>query len=111
MTPTPFRGGFFAPVPGNSKGLPVLFVGVRCPVEVAIQRRRATWGGVGYNQGGSVADPVSLWHEAVHTPGIYDLEVDTSALGPQECADLIAGRLADGSPPSAFQRHAFDSPL
>jgi chloramphenicol 3-O-phosphotransferase len=27
------------------QGLPVLFVGVRCPVEVALERRRATWGG------------------------------------------------------------------
>lgn len=25
-------------------GLPVLFIGVRCPLEVVIQRRRATWG-------------------------------------------------------------------
>jgi chloramphenicol 3-O phosphotransferase len=84
--------------------LPVLFVGVRCPVEVALQRRSATWGGVGYNQGGTVANPVSLWHEAVHTPGIYDLEVDTSVLSPQECAELISRHLADGPPQSAFQR-------
>ncbi|WP_412538178.1 chloramphenicol phosphotransferase [Longispora sp. K20-0274] len=84
-------------------GLPVLFVGVRCPIEVVRQRRRDTWGGVGYQQGGAVADPVRLWQEAVHSPGIYDLEVDTSVLGPEECADLIAGRLQDGPPPSAFR--------
>jgi chloramphenicol 3-O phosphotransferase len=84
----------------------VLFVGVRCPVEVALERRRATWGGVGYNEGGTVADPVRLWHEAVHRPGIYDLEVDTSVLRPEECADLIAGRLAEGPPPLAFRRIA-----
>ena len=88
------------------RGLPVLFVGVRCPVEVALQRRRATWGGAGYNADGTVADPVRLWHEAVHPPGGYDLEVDTSVLRPEECADLIAGRLADGPPPSAFDRLA-----
>jgi len=89
------------------RGLPVLFVGVRCPVEIAMQRRRATRGGVGYNQGGTVLDPVALWHEAVHTPGIYDLEVDTSLLRPEECADLIAICLAHGPPqPSAFQRLA-----
>jgi chloramphenicol 3-O phosphotransferase len=88
------------------QGLPVLFVGVRCPVEVVIERRRATWGDVGYNQGGSVPDPVSRWHEAVHTPGIYDLEVDTSVLRPEECANLIAGSLVDRQPPSAFQRLA-----
>jgi len=86
--------------------LPVLFVGVCCPVEVAMRRRRATWGGVGYNQGGSVPNPVELWHEAVHTPGSYDLEVDTSVLRAEECADLIASRLALGPAPSAFHRFA-----
>jgi chloramphenicol 3-O phosphotransferase len=84
--------------------LPVLFVGVRCPVEVVLKRRRATWGGVGYNQGGAVPDPVGLWHTGVHTPGIYDLEIDTSVLRPNECADLIASRLTDGPLSSAFQR-------
>jgi chloramphenicol 3-O phosphotransferase len=88
------------------QGLPVLFVGVRCPVEVALERRRATWGGVGYNQSGTVQDPVRLWHEAVHQPGIYDLEVDTSVLRPEECADLIAICLTDGPPPLAFKRIA-----
>jgi chloramphenicol 3-O phosphotransferase len=88
------------------RGLPVLFVGVRCPVEVALERRRATWGGVGYNEGGSVPEPVRLWHEAVHTPDSYDLEVDTSVLSPEECADLIGRRLADDPPPSAFHRFA-----
>ncbi|MBG6135102.1 chloramphenicol phosphotransferase CPT family protein [Longispora fulva] len=87
-------------------GLPVLFVGVRCPLEVVRQRRRDTWGGVGYQQGGSVADPVRLWQEAVHIPGVYDLEVDTSVLSPQESADLIARRLEEGPPPAAFHQLA-----
>jgi chloramphenicol 3-O phosphotransferase len=86
--------------------LPVLFVGVRCPIDVALQRRRATWGGIGYRESGTVGDPVGLWHTAVHTPGIYDLEVDTSALLPEQCADLIADRLTNGPPPSAFHRLA-----
>jgi chloramphenicol 3-O phosphotransferase len=88
------------------RGLPVLFVGVRCPVDVALERRRATWGGAGYQESGAVADPVGRWHAAVHEPGIYDLEVDTSVLRPDECAALIAGRLRDGPPPSAFARLA-----
>jgi hypothetical protein len=71
-----------------------------------MRRRRATWGGVGYNQAGTVADPVSLWHETVHTPGIYNLEVDPSVLRPMKCADLIARHLADGPPLSALQRLA-----
>ena len=88
------------------QGLPVLLVGVRCPVEVALERRRATWGGVGYHPDGTGQDSVRLWHEAVHQPGIYDLEVDTSVLRPEECADLIAIRLTDGPPPLAFRRIA-----
>lgn len=87
-------------------GLPVLFVGVRCPIEVVLERRRATWGGVGYDQGGTVEDPVRLWHEAVHEPGIYDLEVDTALLHPEECAELIASRLRYGPQPMALQRIA-----
>lgn len=86
------------------RGLPVLFVGVRCPVDVAMERRRATWGGAGYKESASMADPVSLWHEAVHAHGGYDLEVDTSVLSPRECAELIRRRLDDGPPPSAFRR-------
>lgn len=93
------------------RGLPVLFVGVRCPIDVVMERRRATWGtgsagGSGSADGGSVPPPVSLWQQAVHLPGIYDLEVDTSALSPEECAAVIRRRLADGPPPSAFQRLA-----
>jgi chloramphenicol 3-O phosphotransferase len=84
------------------KGLPVLFVGVRCPIEVIMQRRIATWN-AGYEQDGSVPKPVKLWQETVHVPGIYDLEVDTSVLSPEECARLILQRLEEGPPPTAFQ--------
>jgi chloramphenicol 3-O phosphotransferase len=88
------------------RGLPALFVGVRCPVDVALQRRRYTWGGVGYQTEDSLPDPVTLWHTAVHTPGTYDLEVDTSQLSPDECAERIAHRLQDGPPPTAFDQLA-----
>jgi chloramphenicol 3-O phosphotransferase len=86
-------------------GLPVLFVGVRCPIEVVMARRRATWG-VGSADDGSVPKAVSLWQQAVHVPGIYDLEVDTSVLSPEACADVVRQRIEDGPPPSAFQRVA-----
>lgn len=84
------------------RGLPVLFVGVRCPVDVVRDRRRATWGGAGHDRGGSLVDPVRAWDEAVHKPGVYDLEVDTSVLSPVDCADTIARRLDGGPPPTAF---------
>src|SRR5258708_26796364 len=84
-------------------GLPVLFVGVRCPIQVVIERRRATWG-VDDVDDGAVPKPLSLWQHAVHVPGIYDLEVDTSVLSADEGANLIRQRLQNGPPPSAFQR-------
>jgi chloramphenicol 3-O phosphotransferase len=85
-------------------GLPVLFVGVRCPLDVVMERRRATWGG--QPEDGSVPPPARLWQEAVHTPGIYDLEVDTSVLSPPESAALIRKRIEQGPAPTAFQRLA-----
>ncbi len=86
-------------------GLPVLFVGVRCPLDVIMERRRATWR-VDYSADGSIPAPVLRWQESVHQPGIYDLEVDTALLTPAECADLIRQRLTEGSPLTAFQRLA-----
>jgi chloramphenicol 3-O phosphotransferase len=85
------------------KGLPVLFVGVRCPIEVVMERRIKTWH-VGYLDDGSVPKPVNLWQKSVHVPGIYDLEVDTSALSSEKCADLIRKRLEVGPPPTALRR-------
>jgi len=86
-------------------GLPVLVVGVRCLLGTVMERRHATWG-AGLADDGSVPVPVRLWQEAVHVPGIYDLEVDTSALSPADCADLIRQHLKDGARPSACRRLA-----
>ena len=83
-------------------GLPVLFVGVHCPLEVIMQRRRDTW----HTSETTVPEAVILWQQAVHIPGIYDLEVDTSVLKPEECAEIIRKRLANGPSPTAFQHLA-----
>lgn len=88
------------------KGLPVLFVGVRCPIEVIMERRRATGWDVGSAAGASIPQPVRLWQQEVHIPGIYDLEVDTSLLSPEACAAVIRQHLEHGPPPSAFKRLA-----
>jgi chloramphenicol 3-O phosphotransferase len=92
-------------------GLPVLFVGVRCPIEVIMDRRNTGQvGREGEYATGSAVDPVPapvlLWQRMVHVPGIYDLEVDTSVLSPADCAAAIRRRLADGPAPSAFRRLA-----
>ena len=85
-------------------GLPVLFVGVRCPLDIIMERRRTT----GWHTGSSAAvpAPVRLWQQQVHVPGIYDLEVDTSVCSPQACAAAIRHRLDNGPSPTAFQRLA-----
>ena len=90
-------------------GLPVLFVGVRCSIEEIMRRRNAGQAGRATRYVTSAAeDPVPAtvvrFQEAVHIPGIYDLEVDTSKATPTECAELIRKRLAAGIPkPSAFE--------
>ena len=90
-------------------GLPVLFVGVRCPIEEIMRRRNLAGPNAGYAVGSPeepVPAPVLLWQEEVHKPGIYDLEVDTSRLSPEDCADQIRKRLAEGPPGSAFAQLA-----
>ncbi|WP_257968002.1 phosphotransferase-like protein [Peribacillus deserti] len=74
------------------KDFPVLFVGIRCPLDVIMERRIATWG-TGYTEDGGVPQPVILWQESVHVPGIYDLELDTSVLSSKKCADAIRKRI------------------
>lgn len=87
-------------------GLPVLFVGVRCPIETIMERRRTTGWIAGNSAGAPVPQPVHLWQREVHIPGIYDLEVDTSVLSAEECAAVIRQHLDHGPTPSAFQRLA-----
>jgi chloramphenicol 3-O phosphotransferase len=88
------------------QGLPVLFVGVRCPTEVIMERRRNTgWISEGADDA-VVPRPVRLFQQEVHFPGIYDLEVDTSLLSPAQCAALIRQRLDHGPAPTAFRRLA-----
>lgn len=83
-------------------GLPVLFVGVRCPVDVLWERREATWGQVRGEVDAGVTGSVHFGVDAIHAHGGYDLEVDTSALSPEACAELIRKRLAEGPPGSRF---------
>lgn len=87
------------------RDLPVLFVGVRYPLHAVMARRQATWG-AGYADDGTVPAPVLRWQQAVHEPGIDDLEVDTPALSPAACADVIRRRLEDGVSGTAFARLA-----
>lgn len=91
------------------RGLPVLFVGVRCPADIIMARRAA--GGEGLYLTGTHDDPVPApvrrWQDEVHMPAIYDLEVDSSVLSPQACAAAIWDAQRPGAPPPwAFERLA-----
>ena len=68
-------------------------IGVRCPISEIRRRRELT------NMVCS-AELLTRWENAVHHPGIYDLEVNTLELGAAECAEKIRKRLQ--SPPVAF---------
>jgi chloramphenicol 3-O phosphotransferase len=72
-------------------GLPVLFVGVRCPADVLLERRRTSDPG----RYAATADAVTRW-QAVHGDWSYDFELDTSRLSPAACAAAIARRLDHG---------------
>lgn len=79
------------------RGLPVLVVGVRCPTDEIMRRRRAS--GARYlaaAEGEPVPAPVLRWQKAVHRPGHYDLELDTSRASPAECAAAIRAALDRG---------------
>lgn len=96
-------------------GLPALFVGVRCPLDIVMQRRLAEGperqgAYVSAEAGMPIPAPVVAWQEHVHRPGIYDLEVDTSISSPEACAEEIRQRLACPiSHPTAFERLASGS--
>jgi chloramphenicol 3-O phosphotransferase len=89
------------------EALPAYFIGVRCPVEVILDRRSAEEPGregtyLKRGPDGAVLEPVLRWERAVHDPGIYDLEVDTAEKSAEECARAIQARL-DRGPPTAFR--------
>jgi chloramphenicol 3-O phosphotransferase len=76
-------------------GLPAYLVGLRCPLEVLVDREASR-----HNRTlGQAAAQCPL----VHAHGIYDFEMDTSLLGPQECAEQVVSFLASGVPPRAFE--------
>ena len=78
------------------EGLWVLFVAVRAPLEVVQAREDARPGrfpGTAYSH-----------FDAVHAHGVYDLEVDTGAEGPEGCARQISSFIEAGLEPSAFDR-------
>lgn len=77
-------------------GLPVLFVGVRCPLDVVWQRRAETWGQTREEVDEGTTAAVELGQWSVHAHSGYDVEVDTSTLDPESCAETIRRRFEEG---------------
>lgn len=86
--------------------LPVLWVGVRCPLDVVWRRREETWGQERATADEELRTAVDRWQVAVHAHGPYDLEVDTSLLDPDQCAHSILSALDTGPAGRAFTRFA-----
>jgi chloramphenicol 3-O phosphotransferase len=74
----------------------VLFVGVRCPLEVAEERER--------KRSDRAPGGARVFADAVHRHGVYDVEVDSSELSPDESSLVIETALASGSAGNAFAR-------
>jgi chloramphenicol 3-O phosphotransferase len=85
-----------------AEGVPVLFVGVRCPLEEIWRRRETSWGQSRDEADQERVRAVERWQTAVHAGVIYDMEVDTSRLTPERGAELVAERLRSGPAGSAF---------
>ncbi|MCP4379924.1 MAG: chloramphenicol phosphotransferase, partial [Hyphomicrobiales bacterium] len=102
--------GILADCARRLAGLPVLFVGVRCPVETIMARIRAGQPGRSYEAiapSGAVPEPVRRYTEAVHDPGLYDMEVDSARMTAVASAEAIREKLETGVPrPTAFERLA-----
>ena len=96
--------GILADAADRLAGLPVLFVGIRCPIDVIMERRRASEAGryATSTKDEPIPAPVLRWQHEVHGDWAYDLELDTSRLSPAECAAAIRDRLRSGPSPKAF---------
>ena len=74
----------------------VLFVGVRCPLNVVVAREAA--------RKDRTIGQAAAHFDRVHVAGGYDLEVDTSRATAEEAASAIAAAVADGLPPTPFAK-------
>ncbi len=77
-------------------GFDVLFVGVRCQIDV-VNAREA-------RRPGRFPGTATSHFDHVHRHCIYDVEVDTGIATPRQCAEQIIGRLNAAEPKDAFQR-------
>jgi chloramphenicol 3-O phosphotransferase len=80
----------------RTTGHDVLFVGVRCPLEVVQRRER--------DRRDRTIGQAAAQFGVVHAAGGYDVEVDTARCSPSEAAEAIAAVVAGGFPARPFGR-------
>lgn len=74
----------------------VLFVAVRCTLEVVIERE--------IKRSGRFPGTAESHYDRVHAHNCYDLEVDTSTTTPAACAEVIARYIEQGNEPLAWPK-------
>lgn len=77
------------------KGLEVIFVGVKCPLEVVEQREK--------ERGDREIGTARYQFRRVHVHNLYDIEVDTSILSADECVTSIVELINHKPTKFAFQ--------
>ena len=81
--------------------LPIIFVGVHCPIEEIWNRREATWGQNKDEVDEGVRLATYLSQNAANFLS-YDLKCDTSKFSSKEWARMIGQRIDVGLPKSAI---------
>jgi chloramphenicol 3-O phosphotransferase len=74
--------------------LPAYLIGLHCPLEILEERERS-------RKDRTLGQARVQW-PVIHRHATYDLELDTSLLSPDECAERIIERMQ--TPPAAFRR-------
>jgi chloramphenicol 3-O phosphotransferase len=78
------------------EGIDIFFVGVHCPLSELEKREK--------ERNNRRAGTARKQFDQVHSKAIYDIEVDTSLLGSEECADRILGYLQNVRHPVAIEQ-------
>lgn len=101
--------GIWAEAAARLDGLAAYVIGVRCSLEAILERRAVHPDRYETGRGSDVPPAVLRWDEAVHNPGWYDLEIDTSVLSPDACATSVLDKVAETAP-QALDRHRTTNP-
>lgn len=90
--------GWLPDLASRLAGHDVLFVGVRCPLDVVVAREAA--------RKDRTIGQAAAQFERVHVAGGYDVEVDTARSTADDAAAAIVAALDDGFPPVPFAKLA-----